>query len=210
MVPWPQDREDDDGPEEPGYGTLTGALSQAEGRLLVLAHDPAVRTHVPAADPDLARGIALLREGRGDEADRILLNLTQRRAGNYHLAVHVGGLLSEHGRRDALRTLAQRLKPDVLKDASVYNLVGASLLDDNPVAAITAFRNALRCNLYHGPAYFNLAQAYEKSNDPASARLCLRRYLKLMGYGPLADDARRRLAELPPDPARPVPPGGGG
>ena len=74
-----------------------------------------------------------------------------------------------------------------------------SLLVENPGAAMTAFRNALRCNLYFGPAYFNLAQAYEKTNDPAAARLCLRRYLKLMAYGPLADDARRCLAEMPAD-----------
>jgi len=200
LPPWPQERDDDDAPDEPGYGSLAWTLRQAEGRPLVLAHDPAVRSHAPAADPDLARGTALLREGRGDEADRVLLDMTGRNAGNYHLAVQVGALLSDHGRRDALRTLAQRLNPDALKDARVYNLVGVSLLDKDPAAAVVAFRNALRCNLYLGPAYFNLAQAYEKTNNLSAARLCLRRYLKLMGFGPLADDARRRLGELPTDP----------
>jgi tetratricopeptide (TPR) repeat protein len=193
---WAEDA--DDSEEEPGFGTLAVTLSQAEGRPLVLAHDPAVRTHVPAADPDLARGVSLLKEGQGDEADRVLLEMTKRLAGNHHLALHVGALLSANGRSAALRTLAGRLDADALKDARVYNLVGVSLLDTDPRKAVTAFRNALRCNLYHGPAYFNLAQAYEKQSDVASARLCLRRYLKLLAYAPLADDARRRLAELPP------------
>ncbi len=194
--------EDFDEEDEPGFGTLAATLSQAEGRPLVLAHDTAVRTHVSAADPDLERGVALLKDGQGDEADRVLLELTRRHGGNYHLALHVGTLLCEHGRKDVLRTLAKGLNADALKDARVYNLVGLALLDDDPRGAITAFRNALRCNLYHGPAYFNLAQAYEKLNDLPSARLCLRRYLKLMSFAPLAEDARRRLAELPPDAGR--------
>jgi Tfp pilus assembly protein PilF len=168
---------------------------------VVLAHDTSVLTHVPAADPDLARGIALLKEGQGDEADRVLLDMMKRHAGNYHLAIHVGTFLYEQGRKDALRTLTQRLKPDELKDARVYNLVGVSLLEDDPRAAATAFRNALRCSLYHGSAYLNLAQAHEKLNDVAAARRCLRRYLKLLAYTPQAEDARRRLAELPPDAA---------
>jgi hypothetical protein len=205
---WIDDPDDPDDPEEPAFGTLVGALSQAEGRPLVLAHDAAVRTHVPAADPDLARGTALLKEGKGDEADRVLLDLTKRHldltkrhARNYHLALHVGALLSEQGRTGALRTLVGRLDAAALKDAGVYNLVGVSHLDDDPREAVTAFRNALRCNLYYGPAYFNLAQAYEKLNDVASARRCLRRFLRLMAYSPLAEDARRRLAELPAEPA---------
>ncbi len=190
---------DEDLDDGPVFGGLTAALSQAEGRPLVLAHDATVRTHVAAADPDLARGTALLKEGRADEADRVLLEMTKRHAGNYHLALHVGAVLSEQGHAAALRTLADQLnlKADELKDARVYNLVGVSRLDDDPKAAVTAFRNALRCNLYHGPAYFNLALAYEKQNDVASARLCLRRYLKLLAYSPMADEARRRLAELP-------------
>jgi tetratricopeptide (TPR) repeat protein len=186
----------DDLDAEGGFDTLALALSRAEGRPLVLAHDSALRTHVAAADPDLARGVALLKEGQGDEADRVLLEMTKRHAGNYHLALHVGALLSDNGRGGALRTLAGRLDADTLKDARVYNLVGVSLLDGDPKKAVTAFRNALRCNLYFGPAYFNLAQACEKQGDVAAARLCLRRYLKLLAYGPLADDARRRLAEL--------------
>jgi hypothetical protein len=196
---WSGDRDEDD---EPAIGSLAWALDQAEGRPIVLAAEPTVRTHLPAADPDLARGAALLKEGRADEAERLLVALAERHAGNYHLALRLGALLSEHGRKAAVRKLAQGLKPDALKDARVYNFVGVSLLDDDAAAAVIALKNALRCNLYHGPAYFNLAQAYEKLNDPASARLCLQRYLKLMSWGPLADDARRRLAELPPEPAR--------
>jgi tetratricopeptide (TPR) repeat protein len=199
---WAQDADDFDPDEESAFGTLVTALSVAEGRPLVLAHDQAVRTHVAAADADLARGAALLKEGQGDEADRVLLELTKRHTRNYHLALHVGALLSDQGRKDALRTLAGRLNADALKEARVYNLVGVSRLDDNPQAAIAAFKNALRCNLYHGPAYFNLAQACEKANNVAAARRCLRRYLKLMPYGPLAEDARRRLAALPPDAAQ--------
>jgi tetratricopeptide (TPR) repeat protein len=194
--------EDFDEDDEPGFGTLTATLNLAEGRTLVLAHDTAVRLHVPAADPDLARGIGLLKDGRGDEADRVLLEMTKRHAGNIHLTLHVGALLCEHGRKEALRTLTQGLNADALKDARVYNLMGLARLDNDPQRAITDFRNALRCNLYHGPAYFNLAQAYEKTNDVVSARRCLRRYLKLMPYAPQAEDARRRLAELPPDAGR--------
>ncbi len=192
---WAED--DDYGEEEPVFGTLSAALTQAEGRPLVLAHDQAVRTHLAAADPDLARGLGLLKEGQGEEADRVLLELTKRHPGNYHLALHVGALLSEQGRTSALRTLVSQLDAEALKDARVYNLVGVSRLDDDPAKAIDAFRKALRCNLYHGAAYFNLALAYQKQGDTASARLCLRRYLKLLAYGSLADDARRRLAELP-------------
>jgi WD40-like Beta Propeller Repeat len=199
---WAEDFDDPDFDEEPGFGTLMATLSLAEGRPLVLAHDSAVHSHVPAADPDLARGTALLKEGQGDEADRVLLEMTKRHAGNYHLALHVGALLADQGHTGGLRTLVGRLDADALKDARVYNLMGVSRLDDDPRAAAVAFRNALRCNLYFGPAYFNLALAHERLNDVASARLCLRRYLKLMSYAPLADDARRRLAELPSDPAR--------
>src|SRR5439155_25603703 len=106
---WVEDVGDPDADEESGFGTLTAALTLAEGRPLVLAHDQAVRTHVPAADPDLARGAALLKEGQADEADRALLDLTKRHARNYHLALLVGALLSEQGRNDTLRTLAGRL-----------------------------------------------------------------------------------------------------
>lgn len=207
---WPEEN-DPDPDDELAFGSLALTLGWAEGRPLVLADGSAVHTHVPAADPDLARGVALLGDGKGDEADRVLLEMTKRHAGNYHLALHVGTLLHDRGRKDALRALAKRLDADALKDARVYNLVGVSLLDDDPRAAVAAFRNALRCDLYHGPAYFNLAQAYEKADDVPSARLCLRRYLKLMPYAPLADDARRRLAELPPEPvAQPGRPAPGG
>jgi tetratricopeptide (TPR) repeat protein len=191
---------DPDG-EEPGFNTLALVLSQAEGRPLVLADAAAVRSHVPAADPDLGRGLALLKEGQGDEADKLLLAMTQRHAANYHLALHVGAVLGENGRKEALRTLVKRLNVDQLKDARAYNLQGVSLLEDEPQAALTAFRNALRCNLYHAPSYFNLALTYEKLGEVPTARRCLQRYLRLMSYAPQAEDARRRLAELPADAA---------
>ena len=41
-----------------------------------------------------------------------------------------------------------------------------------------------------------MALAFEKAQDPWSASLCLRRYLKLQGFGPYAADARQRLARL--------------
>jgi len=82
------------------------------------------------------------------------------------------------------------------QDARKHNLLGLAYLDTNPVEAIGHFRTALRCNLYFGPGYLNLAQAYEKSQDLASARLCLRRYLDLMPHGHHAADARQRLAKL--------------
>ena len=47
-----------------------------------------------------------------------------------------------------------------------------------------------------GTAYLNLAQAYQRVNDRDAAILCLKRYLKLMPFGPLAADARQRLAVL--------------
>jgi tetratricopeptide (TPR) repeat protein len=179
------------------------ALFRAEGRPIVLSNDPALAKEALAklADPDLARGTDLLKQNKGDEADRVLLGMTKRHAGNYYLIVHVGTLLQEYGRTKALAELVKPLLDQLdgqggslPRDARLFNLLGVALLDGEANKAVTAFVNALRCDLNYGPAYLNLAQAYQKSNRAQDARLCLRRYLKLFPQGEWAGDARRRLA----------------
>ena len=82
------------------------------------------------------------------------------------------------------------------RDEHRYNLFGLALLDSDPGAAVLQFKNALRCNLYYGPGWLNLAQAYANANDRPSAVQCLRHYMRFMPYGPQAGDARQRLAAL--------------
>jgi tetratricopeptide (TPR) repeat protein len=198
--------------------TLAEVLYRAAGRPIVLSNDPAEAKIAldKLVDPDLARGTALLKEGKGDEADRVLLDLMKRHAGNHHLAVQVGTLLHQHGRGKALKAL---LKPqldqlDVAglllpRDARLYNLLGVVLLDGDVNKAVIAFNNALRCDLKYGPAYVNLAQAYQKAGRTQDARLCLRRYLKLFPDGELADDARRRITVAGDDQGGALAPPGG-
>jgi tetratricopeptide (TPR) repeat protein len=197
----PRDKADkDDAPR-----SLAEVLYRAEGRPLVLSQEPgtAKKALDDLVDGDLARGTELLKAGKGDEGERVLREMTKRQAGNYYLAVRVGALLYGHGRTKAL---AELLKPalDQLdapgqplpRDARLYNLLGVVLLDGDAQKAqkaVTAFQDALRCDLNYGPAYLNLAQAYQKTNRPPDARQCLRRYLKLFPDGELAGDARRRL-----------------
>ncbi len=189
------DRDDEDAFTP--VGPLRSLLSAADGRPIVLTPRPgAVRQHVPAADADLARGVGLLKDGKGAEAERVLTGMLARHAGNLHLTLHVATLLHDHGRADAFRELARKLDVDKLKDSRAYNLVGVSLLKEDATAAAGAFKNALRCDLHFGPAYFNLAEAYALRKDAEAARLCLRRYLDLMPFHPSAEDARRRLDEL--------------
>jgi tetratricopeptide (TPR) repeat protein len=185
-----------------GPQSLAEVLYRAEGRPLVLSNDPAAARAAldKLVDADLARGNALLKGGKGDEADRVLLGLTKRHAGNHFLTVQVAALLHEHGRTKALADLLQPLlaQVDVMgaalpRDARLYNLLGVAALEGDTNRAIQAFQNALRCDLKYGPAYLNLAQAYQKASRLADARWCLRRYLKLFPEGELADDARRRL-----------------
>jgi tetratricopeptide (TPR) repeat protein len=85
-----------------------------------------------------------------------------------------------------------RIRPDSPK----YNLLGLAELESNPKEAATHFKTALRYDLNYAPAYLNLSQAYQKLNEVESARWCLLRCLKLMPYGPSAQDARQRLAAL--------------
>jgi tetratricopeptide (TPR) repeat protein len=185
-----------------GPQSLAEALYRAEGRPLVLSNDPAAARAAldKLVDPDLARGTDLLKGGKGDEADGVLLGMTKRHAGNYYLTVRVATLLQEHGRTKALADLLRPLLGQVdaqgaalPRDARLYNLLGIASLEGDANKAIQSFQNALRCDLSCGSAYLNLAQAYEKANRVPEARLCLRRYLKLFPGGELAEDARRRL-----------------
>ncbi len=81
-------------------------------------------------------------------------------------------------------------------DARKFNLLGLGQLGQNPSDAANSFKSALRCDLHYGPAYLNLAQAYQNTNNPAAAAQCLQRYLQLFPAGPLARDAQRRLGAL--------------
>jgi tetratricopeptide (TPR) repeat protein len=197
----------------PGEGTtkadtarsLAEALFRAEGRVLVLSNDPAVAKKAldKLVDPDLARGTDLLKQNKGDEADRVLLEMAKRHDRNYYLMVHVGTLFHEHGRKKALAELLQPLLGQVdrrgaalPRDPRLYNLLGIAALDGDPQKAMLAFGNALRCDQDYGPAYLNLAQASFLAGHARDARLCLRRYLALFPKGEWAEDARRRLAVM--------------
>jgi hypothetical protein len=196
--------------------SLAEVLFRAEGRALVLSNDPALAKKAldKLVDPDLARGTDLLKQNKGDEADRALLEMAKRHEGNHYLIVHVGALLHEHGRKKALAELLQPLLGQVdrrgaalPRDARLYNLLGIAALDGDPQKAIVAFGNALRCDQDYGPAYLNLAQASFQAGHVKDARLCLRRYLALFPKGEWADEARRRLATMAGDNALAAPGG---
>jgi hypothetical protein len=190
---------------------LAEVLYRAMGRPVVLTNDPAGAKEAldKLVDPDLARGSGLLNEGKGDEADRVLLAMVKRHPDNHYLVVHVGLLLQQRGHTKALVTLLKPLldQLDVQgvaalpKEARLFNLLGLALLgadanEGNANKAVTAFQDALRCDLKYGPAYVNLAGAYERLQRKMDARLCLRRYLKLFAEGEWAGDARGRLAVM--------------
>jgi tetratricopeptide (TPR) repeat protein len=188
--------------EEPGLLTswLGDALVRAQGRTLLLTNDPAAAKEAlkELADSDLSRARDLFEDNKAAEADKLLLDLVGRKkhADNAYLVLHVGKLLYEHGRLDALRKLLEPRIDAQPRDEHRYNLLGLALLDSDPNAAVQQFKNALRCNLYYGPGWLNLAQAYANANDRTSAEQCLRHYLRFMPYGPEAGDTRQRLAAL--------------
>jgi hypothetical protein len=174
----------------------------SQGRQLVLANDRKTGQANAAApaDPDLQRGIMLLKQDKGGEADQVLLDMMKqkRHEHNLYLVLHVGKLLYEHKRSAALHQLLEKRFELTSADARLYNLLGLADLETEPRQAIDAFKNALRCDLHFGPAYFNLAQAYRKIEDKEAARRCLLRYLRLRpdGDADLVADAERRLHEL--------------
>jgi hypothetical protein len=189
--------------------TLAELLRQAQGRPLVLTNDPEAGLAVAQswADPSLARGADLLQQGKGDEADGVLLALVaqERHEKNANLALHVGKLLLEHKRKAAVVKLMERQRELEPKDARKYNLLGLALLlpqqkegdpERTPQEAVDAFKNALRCDLQFEAGYLNLALGYQRAHDRASARACLVRYLELFPRGRYVGDAHRRLAEF--------------
>jgi hypothetical protein len=193
-------RFDDDDEEWRPTGWLTLVKPHAQGRRLILANDHAAGMKVAEqfADPALERARQLFGHKQADEAERLLLDLLaqEKHAKNEHLAEHVASLLHEHGRFEAMRQVMEPRVRQQPPSPQKCNLLGLALLETEPKLAIVQFKTALRYNLHYGSAYLNLAQAYEKTNDHESAILCLKRYLKLMPYGALAQDVRQRLALL--------------
>jgi hypothetical protein len=201
--------EDDDEDEGPvAYFWLRNILQTARGRALILANDLTVGEEAAKAmaDPDLARAMKQFEDKQGDEAEQLLLNLLkqEKHARNEHLVLHVARLLCEQQRFAAARRLLEpRVKAS--SEPQPYNLLGLALLDADVQAAITCFKDSLRCNIRYGPGYLNLARAYEKANDPTAAAQTLHRYLRLMPYGEHAADVRQRLAVLASPNAAPGP-----
>jgi hypothetical protein len=187
------------GDEYDGF-PLEFALRQAQGRPIMLVNDPATGRKLldERRDPRLDQANDAFRQDRPEEADRLLLEMMQapRHARNTYLLLKMGKLLYEHDRRSALRQLMTAPCAQPPRDPRKFNLLGLACLETQPDRAVEAFRNALRCDLYYGPAYLNLAQAYERRDNRFAAQQCLLRYLELMPHGALADDARRRLAAL--------------
>ncbi len=193
--------DDDDEPTSPRHW-LRQVLVAADGRTVILSNDPAEGQKAAQAlvDPDLDRVAKLFEQGKPQEAEKRLLEMLTRKKyeKNSYLALHVGKVLYDNKRFEACRQLLESRVRQPPADPMKYNLLGLALLEIEPRDAVSQFKSALRCNLMFGPAYLNLAQAYQKLNDRESARLCLKRYLKLLPYGPLAADARQRLAALAP------------
>jgi hypothetical protein len=192
-------RDDEDNEGSMGYGWMEMAIETAQGRPIILAnnHAEAAKSAEQIADPILARAVELLKKNKGDEADQLLLEMMKdkKHERNDYLAAHVAGLLHVHKRFAAMRQLMEprvRLSPTSQK----FNLLGLAVMDTNPREAIGHFKTALRYDLRFGSAYLNMAQAYQNTNETESARWCLKRYLKLIPYGPAAQDVRQRLAAL--------------
>lgn len=187
----------------PTYESLVALLHRAEGRTLVLTNDPLAARAALAelADPDFQRGVGLLAQGKGDEAEQVFekLGTQKRHEHNLHLALQIGNRLYEHKRLSALQRWMEQHCEQPPPDARKFNLLGLALLESQPRQARDAFKNALRCDVRFEPAYLNLAQAYQLANDPNAARLCLQRYLALLPDGVYAADARRRLAAVDPE-----------
>ena len=182
--------------------SLGEVLDQARGRTLILTNDPAAAREAVdrLVDPNLARGMSLLAQNKGDEADKVLLEVVKLHEKNWRLAFQVARALQDHGRTaglDALADWVDRWPPEAQgTEARFYNLLGLALLARKPDRAAEAFKNGLRCDLHYKPAYLNLAETYQKLKDSRSAQMCLRRYLHVCPQGVYVEDARRRLAGL--------------
>jgi tetratricopeptide (TPR) repeat protein len=192
--------DDDDDEPAPVAMTLEALVQRLEGRALILVNDPAKGREAVAqrVDPDLARGADLLKQGKSEEGEQVLLGLCDREghARNGALTFQAGKLLHEHGRKTALLRLLERPAVRDAGSAGLYNLMGLALIDGNARQAINAFKKSIRCDLRYGPAYFNLAAAYDKNGEKSAARQCLRRYLELYPAGMLSDEALERLGRL--------------
>ena len=179
---------------------LNQTLSEAEGRTLVLTNGPAAGAAGVKAqvDPDLEKAIDLFQEEKPNEAERLILNLVSRKQHeqNRRLLAQVGKLLYENQRLDALQQMLMPRMKTLPPDARLHNLMGLALLDTDPTAAATQFRDALRCDLAFEAALLNLAVAYEKAGERESAKLCLRRYQKLWPQRANIPDIRQRLGAL--------------
>jgi hypothetical protein len=198
---------DDDDEDAVSGLWMVNALVRANGRALVLANTPtAGKEGLRAlADPRLAHATELFEQNKAEEAEGVLTEMVQdkKHQQNAYLVLTVGKLLHDHGRTAALRKLLEGRVDGLPQEPRKYNLLGLALLERDPREAARQFQNALRCDLYYGPAYLNLAQAYEKAGDAQGAAHCLRRLLRLIPGGPLAGDARRRLAALQAAPVVP-------
>lgn len=200
-------------PEKAGEPWLSNDLESvvqaAEGRTVILSNDPSACQEVlnGLTDPNLARAMSLFQAKQEEEAEQLLLQLVQAHPKNYHLALQVGRLLFEHNRFPRLLQLMREQCRQEPHDERKYNLLGLAYLrhadrplnpEANASAAVEAFQNALRCDLWFDPAYLNLAQAYLDMQNIESATACLQRYLELFPAGPYAADAQRRLSAIIP------------
>jgi tetratricopeptide (TPR) repeat protein len=187
----------DDEENAPRYfSRLCDQVRNAAGRKLILTNDSAAaRAAIDAlTDPDLAKGAEFLRTGQN--ADALLKELVKKNPGNHFLAIHVARLLLDNDRRGAAADILGGAWEASILDPQKHNLLGVALLDKNPENAIGEFRKALECDPYYGPALLNLAQAFTKIADYASAEKCLREVVKRHPGDAQAADARRRLADL--------------
>jgi len=194
---------DDDDANALAWGqSLRSLLHRAQGRPLLLCNDPAAARKLMEArvSPELARGAELLQKGQAEEGEKALVALAEAEGNrdNLYLSVAIGKLLYAQGRLAMVRRLMEKQAAREVCDPAIYNLLGLTQLEAQPREAVNAFKKALRCDLRFGPAYLNLARAYEKSNEPVAARMCLRRCMNVLPGSPVASDALRRLGILDP------------
>jgi tetratricopeptide (TPR) repeat protein len=185
--------------------SLPDMLRQAEGRTLILTNDPSKSQAIieKQVDPELAKGVDLLKQGKGYDADQVFLGVAQRHKTNVPLALHLAHLMMENQRKGALRQLMQTQCGQQPLDRRKFNYLGLAFLRPgpndpidtgaDPQQAIDAFKKAIRCDLQFGPAYLNLADAYKQADNLPAAVQCLDRYLELMPNGPYARDVKLRL-----------------
>lgn len=146
----------------------------------------------PAPPDEAASFHSEMSPGSMDEAMKMLDNLPQ----DFDSLVQMGNSFMDQGSFAVAAELYKRALtikdvPDVRVDfGACLNAMGL------PMRAIEEFQKARRDDPKHGIASFNLGVVYMSQQQPDSARLYFKQYLKLEPNGRAAEAAHQRLQEL--------------